>query len=123
MKTKRLRIYNAYLTVTDNDRAKSIASSVVTAAGSCPISPAPDEDEDGEPNITDLCVDTPLGLEVDSSGCSLVQFCAAIDISQDHGRQICNRSDWKNDEPLENKGDCVAIKEEGGPSNYLCVPR
>ena len=96
---------------------------VIAAAGQHPISPVPDQDEDGEPDLTDRCPNTQLGIEVDSNGCSLWQFCSAIDTSMDHGRQICNRSDWKNDEPLNNIGDCKAIKQGKGQSNYSCVPR
>jgi hypothetical protein len=115
--------YEVILTITDDEGLTDTDIMHLAAAGPCPISPVPDEDEDGEPDITDLCPDTQPDTEVDSSGCSLAQFCAAIDTNIDHGRKICDHSDWKNDEPLENKGDCEAIKEGQGPSNYLCVPR
>jgi hypothetical protein len=82
-----------------------------------------DADADGEADPTDLCPDTLPNLDVDSDGCSLWQFCTAIDTSSHHGRKICKRSDWKNDEPLNNMGDCKAVRQGKGPSNYSCVPR
>ena len=58
---------------------------------------------------------------VDSDGCSLLQFCSAIDANSNYGRKICRSSDWKNDEPLKNKGDCKPFKK--GFSDFSCVPR
>ena len=80
----------------------------------------PDEDSDGEANSTDLCPDTPPGAAVDQAGCSLAQFCSSIDSTKKVGRQICERSDWKNDEPLSNLGDCKVVRQ--GSTNK-CVPR
>lgn len=117
------KITGIRLTVTDNDGLTDSDILLLASAGPCPISPFPDEDEDGEPDLSDLCPDTPRNTDVDSDGCSLLQFCTSIDTSMDHGRKICDRSDWKNDEPLVNKGDCQAIKEGQGHSNYRCVPR
>ena len=93
-----------YLTVTDDGGSVGVDNMLLAAAGPCPISPVPDQDEDGEPDLSDLCADTPSDTDVDSDGCSLVQFCTAIDTSSHIGRKICNRSDWKNDEPLKIRG-------------------
>jgi hypothetical protein len=82
-----------------------------------------DEDEDGEPDSTDLCPGTLLGEDIDSDGCAIMQFCMAINTSSHYGRRVCRRSDWKNDEPLKNIGDCKAVKQGKDPSNYSCVPR
>jgi hypothetical protein len=82
-----------------------------------------DEDGDGEADSTDLCPGTASGEDVDANGCSLSQYCSAIDASTTEGRKICERSDWKNDEPLENKGNCEAVKEDMNSLSYLCVPR
>jgi hypothetical protein len=115
--------YDVCLTVTDDDGAVDVACCLLAVAGSCSTSPFPDEDEDGEPDFTDLCPNTPFDNGVDSNGCSLEQFCTVIDTSSHYGRRICNRSDWENDEPLRIKGDCAAIKEGQGPFDYRCVPR
>jgi hypothetical protein len=82
-----------------------------------------DEDGDGEADLTDLCPYTPQAAQVDANGCSLSQYCSAIDANTPEGRKICERSDWKNDEPLENKGNCEAVKEDTDSLSYLCVPR
>ena len=82
-----------------------------------------DEDGDGESDFTDLCPNTLPGAVADSDGCSLSQFCSNIDTSTVYGRRVCRRSDWKNDEPLKKKGDCIVIKEREGSSNYQCAPR
>jgi hypothetical protein len=118
-----LGFYDVYLTVTDNGGLVDVDSMVLAAAGPCPVSPVPDVDGDGEADLTDLCPETPPNTAVDSNGCSLVQFCSGIDMSVKHGQNVCNRSDWKNDEPLENKGNCEAIKEGQGGTNYRCIPR
>ena len=116
-------VYDVYLTVTDNGGAKGIDSFILTAAGACPNTPFPDSDEDGEHDLTDLCPNTPADTMVDSDGCSLAEFCNAIDTSTNHGRKICKQSDWRNDEPLKNQGDCKAVKQGKGSSNFSCVPR
>lgn len=66
-----------------------------------------DKDGDGESDATDLCPRTVVVLakvgsnaKVDSDGCSVAQFCAAIDVSIRHGSRACRLSDWRNDEPL-----------------------
>lgn len=82
-----------------------------------------DADGDGESDSTDRCPGTSSGDDVDGDGCSPSQYCSAIDASTPEGRKVCERSDWKNDEPMETKGDCKAIKEGESSSNYLCVPR
>lgn len=74
-----------------------------------------DADGDGEASPTDACPGTPEGVAVDAAGCSLRQFCRAID-GRGRGAAVCNNSDWKNDEALGNPLDC---KVRGG----VCVPR
>ena len=113
--------YNACLTVTDNLGATDMKCCLLAAAGACSTTTFPDSDEDGEPDLTDLCPDTPADTMVDSDGCSLLQFCSAIDANSNYGRKICRNSDWKNDEPLKNKGDCKPFKK--GFSDFSCVPR
>jgi hypothetical protein len=103
----------------DNEKAQCQAD-----LASCLENPIfSDEDDDGEADFTDRCPGTPSEADVDSNGCSLSQYCSGIDAGTPNGRKVCNRSDWKNDEPLGNKGDCEAIKVGMGSSNYSCVPR
>lgn len=71
-----------------------------------------DADEDGEPDVTDLCPATPA-VEVDSDGCSLLQFCTSIPTATKTDERACKRSDWKNDEPLGNARDCTVDKASG----------
>ena len=75
-----------------------------------------DEDDDGEADSTDLCPNTPPGVEVGGNGCSLSQFCSSINVTTNYGRRVCRRSDWMNDEPLKFRGDCRT-------SYNGCVPR
>ena len=82
-----------------------------------------DTDVDGVLDLIDACPGSASGSAVDQIGCSLVQFCSDIDTSTGNGRKICNKSDWMNDEPLTNKGDCKAVKQGKGSSNYNCIPR
>ena len=45
--------------------------------------------------------------EVDASGCSQAQFCAAIPVKDRRSARICRASDFRNDEPLLRRpGDC-----------------
>lgn len=71
-----------------------------------------DTDEDGVPDVTDQCADTPAGTETDLLGCSLVQFCSMYD----GGRRSseCNLADWKNDEPVA-AHDCKVRQGACGP--------
>jgi len=67
-----------------------------------------DDDNDGEFDITDLCLGTVAGMPVDDSGCSLEQFCSQYTIKKD-----CLKADWQNDEPTVGKPkDCMAVKVE-----------
>jgi hypothetical protein len=76
-----------------------------------------DTDEDGARDTADSCPGTPGGDEVDLVGCSLDQFCGAIDASTGSGGATCNNSDWRNDEPrANNPEDCKA--KQG-----VCAPR
>jgi hypothetical protein len=68
-----------------------------------------DSDADGVRDAGDACPGSAAGSEVDAVGCSLAQFCAAIDASTGTGRSTCNHSDWRNDEPLsDSPNDCKA---------------
>jgi Thrombospondin type 3 repeat len=64
-----------------------------------------DADGDGEADATDACPGTPPGAEVDQSGCSLAQFCGAVDVGGLRGALLCRMRDWKNDEGLAPR-DC-----------------
>jgi hypothetical protein len=56
--------------------------------------------EGGVPDATDRCGSTPTGRTVDPSGCTLEEFCAAVDATTSRGAKLCRNSDWGNDEPL-----------------------
>jgi hypothetical protein len=57
---------------------------------------------------------------VDGNGCSLAQFCSAIDTSSKTGESICRQSDWRNDEPLATPKDC-AVQKQGRGQPSVCV--
>lgn len=76
-----------------------------------------DADSDGVRDFGDPCLGTGPGAAVDAMGCSLAQFCTAIDASTGSGRATCSHSDWRNDEPLaDSPNDCKA-------SASRCEPR
>ncbi len=77
--------------------------------------PSEDADGDGEADATDACPDTQMGEAVDQAGCSLGQFCSAIDVNVKAGKAICRSSDWRNDEPIRLPFDCL-------PASGICVP-
>ena len=82
-----------------------------------------DADHDGVLDRYDHCPGTAPGAEVDCQGCSLAQFCAAIDATTLRGMAICVRSDWKNDQPLlAIPGDCVVQRGNHTPAAARCVP-
>jgi hypothetical protein len=74
-----------------------------------------DQDGDGEHDYTDHCPDTPAGEPVDSGGCSIAQFC-----SMHTQKDICNLSDWMNDEPDSRPQDCQARRIT--QKTYSCQP-
>jgi hypothetical protein len=68
-----------------------------------------DADQDGVRDSGDACPSTEPAAAVDGVGCSKAQFCSPIDATSGPGRATCNRSDWRNDEPLEDRpDDCKA---------------
>lgn len=71
-----------------------------------------DPDGDGVPAVLDLCPDPPADPSdlVDERGCTLVQFCAAIEIPNPSQSQVCTGADWMNDEPIGNPRDCQATR-------------
>ena len=82
-----------------------------------------DADHDGVLDRYDHCPGTAPGAAVDCQGCSLAQFCAAIDATTLRGMAICVRSDWKNDQPLlAIPGDCVVQRGNHTPAAARCVP-
>jgi hypothetical protein len=83
---------------------------------------ADDADADGELDSNDRCPDTPAGETVDDSGCSVAQYCAAIDASTRDGRRFCRAADWRNDGLGRRRlsRDCTAIP---GPGGIACVAR
>jgi hypothetical protein len=80
-----------------------------------------DDDGDGVSNAIDRCPSSPIGGSVDATGCTLEQFCAAVDATAARGAKICRHLDWGNDEPLMKRGgaDCRVV---GRRSSALCVP-
>jgi hypothetical protein len=60
-----------------------------------------DTDNDGMIDTYDTCSVTPAGLAVDSTGCSVAQFC-----SRYTDATTCRRGDWRNDEP-NGASDCA----------------
>jgi hypothetical protein len=79
-----------------------------------------DSDGDGEEDSTDGCPGTAVAA-VDAAGCSLTQFCAAVDTSTRAGERACKASDWGNDEPTTSPRDCVVPKAGRGLPT-VCVP-
>jgi hypothetical protein len=70
-----------------------------------------DSDADGEADASDLCPATPAAAAVDEAGCSVHQFCGAIDPGSFLGRRTCALADWRNDEPLRSsRGDCRVVR-------------
>jgi hypothetical protein len=82
-----------------------------------------DSDRDGRPDVEDVCPGTSPNQEVDQVGCSLRQFCVAIDATTPVGRRECRNSDWRNDEPLMGRGDrdCGVYRARQGPLDDRCV--
>jgi hypothetical protein len=76
-----------------------------------------DLDGDGIRIPADSCPGTSHGATVDSVGCSLPQFCAAVNATSPLGQETCAALDWMNDEPLGQPGDCSPDRATG-----RCVP-
>jgi hypothetical protein len=78
-----------------------------------------DADGDGHRDQSDRCAGSEAGVEVDEAGCSLRQFCTAIDATTRAGKRACRAADWDNDEPVMKKPDrdCTYDKATRG-----CVP-
>lgn len=94
-------------------------SGVVPTA--CEVGTA-DADGDGVRDLDDQCPGS-SAVEVDAAGCSLDQFCEAIDATTRANRRICRRSDWTNDEPLM-KGrdrDCQWVRNGPGTDDDTCA--
>jgi len=53
----------------------------------------------------------------DTAGCSLTQFCTAIDATTPQDRRTCRLSDWNNDEPGNNPSDCAVDR-----TTDSCIP-
>jgi hypothetical protein len=86
-----------------------------------------DSDGDGIDDRHDRCPNTATGAAVDQEGCSIEQFCGAIDATTSRGRLICRRSDWRNDQPLMRPGIDGDCRVDLGalvrnPSDDRCVP-
>ncbi len=68
-----------------------------------------DDDGDGEANSTDACPDTPPLAAVDAAGCDQAQFCSQYSGTGWQSAKACNKSDWRNDEPVKSSPmDCRA---------------
>ena len=82
----------------------------------------PFEQHVSEADQTDKCPGTPTDTEVDDAGCSQQQFCKAIDATSHHGKRVCERSDWLNDEPLRVfPRDCTVDRGGRGQSDGRCM--
>lgn len=73
-----------------------------------------DSDGDGVPAVADACPASAAGAGVDAHGCSLAEFCGALDLDAPQGESVCRNADWGNDEPIGNPRDCR-------PSGGFCV--
>jgi hypothetical protein len=78
-----------------------------------------DTDGDGIPDRLDRCAATKSGDAVDPAGCSLAQFCAAVDAGGLVGVATCVAVDWQNDEPIGPAFDCRVVVDHG---RKTCVP-
>jgi len=100
----------------------------VLIAPQCPDCPPAflDEDLDGERDETDRCLGTVAGVDVDSAGCSLEQYCGTFTPSRLGLATACRRADWLNDEPAAFRPkDCI-VDFAGTPHRRVddtCVPR
>ncbi|MCP4904459.1 MAG: TIGR03790 family protein [bacterium] len=84
----------------------------------------PDSDSDGASDRIDSCDLTPIGAAVDSSGCSLPQFCSGFDPIDDNEPLImaCLGADWLGDEPSSHEPkDCKDEKDDD--KIIRCEPR
>jgi hypothetical protein len=83
-----------------------------------------DSDSDGRRDQEDACPETVAGADVDQGGCSVEQFCTAIDATTKTGQKVCKKADWRNDEPIMKKGeaDCQVEKGSKGSDDDRCVP-
>lgn len=103
----------------DNQQAQCDADLAMCLSGV-----APDNDGDGEQNVTDACPDTLATEIVDDAGCSQAEFCAKVDVTVRENRRVCRKSDWMNDEPATgNPRDCEIDKGAAtGSADDKCVP-
>lgn len=122
-------VYTAIISDDGSFYAGEYAFTVSCTGGTCllpspPCPPISDQDEDGEVDPTDACPNTPSGQAVDQAGCSLEQFCNAIDATTAKGGQACKKADWQNDEPLMkgSEADCKVDRGGSGAADDLCVP-
>ena len=83
-----------------------------------------DADQDGKRDLDDTCAGSASGVAVDTAGCSLEQFCSAIDATTRRGKRICKRADWKHDEPImkARDRDCTIDRGGRGSADDRCVP-
>jgi hypothetical protein len=82
-----------------------------------------DDDGDGVPDYLDACPSS-AAVPVDARGCTVAQFCHAIDATTPRGRRVCNKSDWQNDEPLMTPPDwdCRVARNGPGREDDQCEP-
>lgn len=78
-----------------------------------------DTDNDGVPDMLDICPNTPIGEDIDNNGCSNPQFCE----KQSRCGLGCDGADWKHNEPLlTNPHDCMTvIIHKGGIPEPICA--
>lgn len=85
--------------------------------------PVLDADGDGEPDVSDACPATPAGAAIDQAGCSLGEFCEAVELVGQHRFPLCLNADWQNDEPLTFPRDCRLARVDSGPNGVRCTAR
>jgi hypothetical protein len=81
-----------------------------------------DEDGDGVRDQVDQCSGSQGA--VDLAGCTIAQFCTAVNATSRPGKVACKKSDWRNDEPSMRRSDqdCTIDKGAKGTGDDRCVP-
>lgn len=112
---------NLNLTLT---HLSSCTAALVSTESALAVATA-DADGDGIPDRFDTCPNTATGAAVDSTGCSLAQFCATANTSSLGVKMVCPALDWQNDEPIMRAEyrDCrVDPGPTKKPADDTCVP-
>jgi hypothetical protein len=78
-----------------------------------------DTDGDGVYDPFDDCENTSTYLEVDSNGCSILQFCYQFNASTSQGRIDCSYADWKDNE-VGYPRDCYVANSLDAEGYFQC---